>query len=182
MSANLFTGTLVRLTSGRDEAVMWARWSHDTQYLRLLDSEPQQPTTEARIRKEGNNQKLPDGKGFGFDIRMLADDRLLGFVYLGVMSWIDRDAWVAIGIGDRESWDEGYGTDAMRVALRYTFDELHLHRVSLTVFGNNARAMRSYEKAGFKREGQVRESMLRDGEFIDTVHMGVLKTEWIGSC
>lgn len=177
---DLFTGTLVRLARGRDEAALWARWSHDTQYLRLLDSEPQQPQTEARIRKENNDrdEKPHDGKSFGFGIRTLADDKLLGFVYLGVTNWIDRDAWVAIGIGDRESWGKGYGTDAMRVALRYAFDELHLHRVTLSVFGNNVRAMRSYEKVGFKREGRVRESMRRDGEFIDIVHMGVLRAEW----
>ena len=178
MTTNLFTGSLVRLAPGRDEAVLWAKWGHDTQYIRLLDSEPQQPSTESRIRKENDNETLPDGKGFGFGIRTLADDRLLGFFYLGVMSWIHRDAWVAIGIGDREFWGKGYGTDAMRVGLRYAFDELHLHRVSLTVYGNNARAMRSYEKAGFKREGSLPEAMFRDGEFIDIVHMGMLRAEW----
>jgi len=166
---DLFTGTLVRLAP-----------SHDTQYLRLLDSEPQPQLTEARIRKEDETRGLPDGKGFGFDIRALAEDRLLGFVYLGIINWIDRDAWTAIAIGERDSWGQGFGTDAMRITLRYAFSELHLHRVTLSVFSNNTRAIRSYEKAGFRHEGRIREAMRRDGAFFDILQMGILRAEWQG--
>ncbi len=178
--ANFLAGSFVYLAPGRSsENGLWASWQRDSQWQRLLDSEPPRPRTEAQHRKDDEKASLPDGKGYGFVFRTLADDQLIGFVYLGIESWVHRDAFVAIGIGNREALGKGYGTDAMRLALRYAFTELALHRVSLNVFSNNARAMRSYEKAGFKREGVLREALLRDGVRLDIIYMGVLRHEWL---
>jgi RimJ/RimL family protein N-acetyltransferase len=66
----------------------------------------------------------------------------------------------------------------MRITLRYAFEELDLHRVSLSVWAVNARAIRSYINAGFKLEGRVRESMQRDGTRMDMLLMGVLRSEF----
>jgi RimJ/RimL family protein N-acetyltransferase len=98
---------------------------------------------------------------------------------LEVESWPNRDAWVAIAIGERENWSKGYGSDAMRVLLRYAFSELNLNRVSLVVFGYNERAQRSYLKVGFKLEGRQRERVRRDGTRYDMVFMSVVRDEWL---
>jgi RimJ/RimL family protein N-acetyltransferase len=178
--ASLFKGSLVYLAPGRvAESGLWARWQRDSQWMRLLDSEPPRPQPEAHHRKEDEGAGLPDGKGFGFCFRTLADDQLVGFVYVGILSWVHRDAIVAIGIGDRALTGKGYGTDAMRLTLRYAFAELDLHRVTLNVFSNNVRAIRSYEKAGFRHEGRLRQALLRDGARLDIVYMGILRDEWL---
>lgn len=178
--ADLYAGSLVYLAPGRiAEVGLWAHWQHDTQWMRLLDSEPPHQQTEAHHRKQDEEASLPDGNGYGFCFRTLADDRLIGFVHLSIVSWVHRDAFVAIGIGNREELGKGYGTDAMRLALRYAFTELGLHRVSLSVFSNNLRAMRSYEKAGFRYEGRLREVMLREGARFDLIYMGILRPEWL---
>ncbi len=85
---------------------------------------------------------------------------------------------MGISIGEKEYWGKGYGTDAMRVVLRYAFTELNLHRVSLTVFEYNPRAIRSYEKAGFTLEGREREAVFRSGKRTDMIYMGVLREDW----
>jgi hypothetical protein len=178
--STLLEGRLVRLARGYtpdQHTALWARWNRDAQFKRLLDSEPPRLYSEAQLRKDAE-EELPDNKGFGFDVRTLTEDRLIGFTYLGIASWVHRDAWLAIGLGDRDHQGKGYGTDALRITLRYAFEELDLHRVTLNVFANNARAMRSYEKAGFRSEGRLREAMLRDGRRIDIVYMGILKEEF----
>jgi RimJ/RimL family protein N-acetyltransferase len=113
-------------------------------------------------------------------IRMLNSDRLIGGVGLWLESWAHGEAWVGIGIGDRDFWGSGYGTDAMGLILRYAFTELNLRRVSLEVFAHNPRAIRSYEKAGFRREGVIRSDCRRDGQRWDSVFMGILRDEWLG--
>ena len=113
-----------------------------------------------------------------FSIRTLADDMLIGFIAFDSLNWTDRDAYVAIGIGEDAFWSKGYGSDAMRVMLRYGFSELNLHRISLTVFDQNPRGIRSYEKCGFKVEGRIRDFLLRDGKRSDMLHMGILRQEW----
>jgi RimJ/RimL family protein N-acetyltransferase len=63
--------------------------------------------------------------------------------------------------------------------LSHAFERLALHRVGLTVFSYNIRAIRAYEKAGFRVEGRLRDAIMRDGRYFDEVQMGVLATEWL---
>jgi RimJ/RimL family protein N-acetyltransferase len=62
--------------------------------------------------------------------------------------------------------------------LEHAFTRLNLHRVSLSVFSFNERAIRAYRKAGFVAEGRAREAIWRDGRFWDEITMSVLDREW----
>jgi RimJ/RimL family protein N-acetyltransferase len=62
--------------------------------------------------------------------------------------------------------------------LRIAFEEMDLHRVCLSVYAGNRRAMRCYEKCGFRREGVQRKAVLKRGDWIDVVLMAVLREEW----
>ena len=104
--------------------------------------------------------------------------RLIGLIGLHTVFWLHREAFMGIQIGEREYWSKGYGTDALRVLLRYAFNELSLARISLSVLEGNARAMRSYEKCGFKYEGRERQAWIYDGRRWDEVYMGLLREEW----
>jgi RimJ/RimL family protein N-acetyltransferase len=114
-------------------------------------------------------------------IRALEDDRLIGDTGLDGVRWSHGDAFVGIGLGERQYWNKGYGTDAMRIILRFAFTELNLHRLTLNVFEYNRRAMRSYEKAGFAVEGRQRGWIHRDGNRYDLIYMGLLRSEWEAS-
>ncbi|HXQ36514.1 MAG TPA: GNAT family protein, partial [Anaerolineales bacterium] len=80
---------------------------------------------------------------------------------------------------ERDFWGRGYGTDVMKVILRYAFMEINLRRVTLSVFEYNPRAVRSYEKAGFVHEGRMRQFLNREGKRWDMLFMGILRDEWI---
>lgn len=178
MKTALFQGELVRLTAaGSDaDAETMAGWSRDSEFLRLLDDDPVQPWSVKRVKEDWAEE--PKHNQFPFLIRTLADDRLIGFIGLFGVRWTHGDAWVGIGIGDRAYWGKGYGSDAMRVALRFAFTELNLHRVSLFLFDYNTRALRSYEKVGFVVEGRLRQAMARGGQRQDDLCMGILRDEW----
>ena len=92
---------------------------------------------------------------------------------------VGRDAFVGLGIGETEYWSKGYGTDVMNVLLRFAFTEINLKRVTLTVFEYNPRAVRSYEKAGFRHEGRLRDLLYREGRRWDNLFMGILREEWL---
>jgi RimJ/RimL family protein N-acetyltransferase len=115
-----------------------------------------------------------------FSIRTLAEDKLIGELGLDVVSWPGRDAFVGLGIGETEYWSKGYGTDVMNVLLRFAFTEINLRRVTLSVFEYNPRAIRSYEKAGFRHEGRTRKVLNKEGKRWDVFYMGILREEWMG--
>ncbi len=178
----LFQGELLRLAAlnvETDGEVM-ARWKQDTEFARLLDSDPVRPSTpvEERTRLE-RDETSPNAVVFG--LRTLTDDKLIGFVALDGIAWHNGTAYVAIGIGERDYWGKGYGTDAMRLMVRYGFEALHLRRISLDVFDYNPRAYRSYLKAGFKEEGRLRGYVHRDGQRWDMIYMGILREDWLAS-
>ena len=85
----------------------------------------------------------------------------IGNVGLHSINWKDRSAVLGIIIGEKDHWNQGYGTDAIRTALGYAFSRLNLHRVSLQVDAENTRAIRCYEKCGFRHEGTLRDAVSR---------------------
>jgi RimJ/RimL family protein N-acetyltransferase len=72
----------------------------------------------------------------------------------------------------------GLGTEATRLILEYGIEQLGLHRIELGVYSFNPRAQRAYEKAGFVVEGVRREALLWDGEWVDSIVMSVLASDW----
>jgi RimJ/RimL family protein N-acetyltransferase len=175
---DLFRGQLVHLSAPReDDAEAFSRWSHDAGYLRAVDTDFARPITskEAAERFPGGES---DPNTVAFRIRTLEDDRLIGFVAIHSIEWNNRAALLAIGIGERGYRGKGYGTDALRLVLRYAFEELNLLRVGLDVISNNAAALRAYEKVGFVHEGTMRKAVLRDGRHHDRLIMGILCEEW----
>lgn len=179
MTTSTLTGQLVRLTAVNTEtdAAAFARWSRNTEYWRLLDSDPPMPRTAKQRQEEMDKHEIRD-TGYFFGIRLLNAESLIGFTGLWLDSWLHREAFVGIGIGEPDYWGKGYGTEAMQLALRFAFVELCLHRVALLAFAYNTRAIRSYEKSGFVHEGVERRYMLRDGQRADVLVMGILRSEW----
>ncbi|HEX9680299.1 MAG TPA: GNAT family protein, partial [Anaerolineales bacterium] len=87
-------------------------------------------------------------------------------------------AELGIMLGEKTLWGRGYGTDTMRILVRHGFDTLNLNRIFLRVYESNLRAMRVYDRLGFREEGRLRQDHYVDGTYEDTVIMGLLCEEW----
>ncbi len=103
-----------------------------------------------------------------------ADSALIGAVYLLEIDWVNRSAEFSIQIGEAEARGQGFGAAATRAALAHAFDDLNLHRVWLTLLASNARAESLYKKAGFEREGVLRDAAFKEGRYVDVVTMAIL--------
>jgi UDP-4-amino-4,6-dideoxy-N-acetyl-beta-L-altrosamine N-acetyltransferase len=101
----------------------------------------------------------------------------IGNTGLHDINWLHRNAEMGIVIGEKQYWGKGYGSDAARVLLRFAFDEMNLHRVQLTVYEDNVRAIRAYEKCGFRQEGRLRDAIFRKGRYYDMLLMSILSDE-----
>jgi len=173
----LFKGEKVKLVPLDLEKEMkyWEEWDLDSEYQRLLNDAPAVPVSGSLAKEhfEENN-----GSGALFMVHTVADERVIGFIELAGFDWAARSGWVGIGIGDPDYRGKGYGTEAMQLVLDYAFRGLNLNRVSLNVFAFNKRAIRSYEKCGFRYEGTQREVIFKEDQRWDIIDMGILRTEW----
>ncbi|WGV60887.1 GNAT family protein [Brevibacillus brevis] len=105
-------------------------------------------------------------------------NRPIGITSLIQIDLKNRNAECIIDIGEKEYWGDGYGREALKLLLDYAFLEMNLHRVSLRVFSFNERAIKLYERLGFKQEGISRQFLFREGKWHDIVYMGILQQEY----
>jgi RimJ/RimL family protein N-acetyltransferase len=176
--ADLFRGPRVRLAApSRADVPTLVRWHDDPELLRLWDSSAARPKSEEALNAWLDGL-LKDKESVVLAIRPAGGDSLLGLIDFDGIEWTHGAAYVGIVIGDRCHWGQGYGTEAMGLALRYAFQELNLHRLSATVFDYNPRSIALFESAGFTREGVFREFVLRDGRRHDMLLFGLLRHEW----
>ena len=115
------------------------------------------------------------GKVVQFMICNLSDHKALGSVYIRDIDRTHNKAEYGIFIGEADARGRGVGTAAAKLMLRYCFEEEKLHRVYLRALAGNARAVRSYEKAGFIQEGYLKEDVCIDGEYVDVIWMAAVK-------
>jgi RimJ/RimL family protein N-acetyltransferase len=104
----------------------------------------------------------------------------IGHVRFFALDPHDRRAALAIGIEDPAYLGKGYGSEAIRLALKYIFST-GLHRISVRVTAGNDRAIACYRSCGFQVEGREREAVFVDGRRQDDIIMGVLEGEFAGT-
>jgi RimJ/RimL family protein N-acetyltransferase len=109
-----------------------------------------------------------------FAIRRLDSPAPIGTCQLHDVHPVHRSAELQIRIGDASSRGQGLGTEAVRLLVEYGFGTLRLHRIALHVFATNLAAQRAYEKAGFVREGVLKDAAFVGGHFVDSVVMAIL--------
>ncbi|KAK7690351.1 hypothetical protein QCA50_007008 [Cerrena zonata] len=119
---------------------------------------PQGPKTKDWFRDKLDNVAL-----FHIVIEEKATGDYVGWLYMVAKETKNRDAVFAIVLSSTHQ-NKGYGKEIMDFVVDYAFKNLALHRLSLSVFGNNPRAREVYLKAGFKEEARIRKGLWIDGE------------------
>jgi RimJ/RimL family protein N-acetyltransferase len=161
----------------REDLAHIRRWANDPA-IRGLTGEAT-PMSEAgadefleRVRRESDR--------IWFVVTLRENDRPIGEAGLLRMFHPWRNTDLTLIIGEQDAWGQGYGTEALSLLLDYAFGYLGFHRVSVGVVGFNERAIRLYEKAGFKKEGIQREGYYYNHKYHDFVMMSILEDEFRG--
>lgn len=161
----------------RSDIPTFVRWINDPEVIRNLLL--YLPISQAQ-EEQWFEDYLRDTNRHIFGIETL-QGKLIGNVALEHVNWKDRCAELGIVIGEKDHWDQGYGTEAVRALLGFAFREMNLHRVFLRVFEDNVRAIRCYEKCGFQHEGRLREAEFSNGRYRDELLMGILCSEFLAT-
>ena len=114
-----------------------------------------------------------------FTIIDLATEQAIGRGMLFSIDLVNRGAMLGIIIGEKAYWGKGYGTDATRLLLEYTFTLLNLNSVMLGVFTRfNERAIACYRRVGFREIGRRRQARIIGGQKHDAILMDILAEEF----
>ncbi len=157
------------------------RWTNDPEYLRMIYPEPARPLSQAQIKKkyEAIEKAIQEERNqFYFTIRMRSDDHLIGFAQIFWIEWTHGAANIRLGIGEPQDRRHGYGSEILRLLLRFSFTELNLYRLTASVPEYNQAALRFFKKSGFIEEVRRRQALQRDGRRWDNLLLGILRQEW----
>jgi RimJ/RimL family protein N-acetyltransferase len=118
------------------------------------------------------------GSEFVFGIEVNENQQLIGTCSLFSISSMHRKAELGIAIWNKQYWDKGLGQETLKLLLSYGFDFLNLHSIFLLVNADNSRAIRAYEKVGFKHAGRTRDAVYQSGKYLDLLIMDILEDEF----
>ncbi len=119
-----------------------------------------------------------EGKSFTFAIIHKETDLYIGNIEIDIINQNSRRGVIGIAIFNQDYWNRGFGTESIQIILNFAFNVLNLNSVELEVFANNQRAIRCYEKSGFKQMGVRREAVFLEGEYIDSLLLDITFNEW----
>lgn len=152
------------------------KWRNDTELMELFDF------TMIFSNYSMVGKDILNNKSSGILEFLIAENitnRPVGMCKLSNIDYINKKCNCSLFIGDAECRGFGYGTEAMKLLVKFAFEDLNLNRVGLWVFDFNKRAIKSYKKCGMKVEGIMREGIYRNGKYHDVYLMGILKQEYM---
>tara|TARA_B100000745_G_C20040054_1_gene354404 strand:+ start:128 stop:595 length:468 start_codon:yes stop_codon:yes gene_type:complete len=142
-----------------------ARWINDAEVNQFLSMGAQPLTHEDEVTFVQNAYKTDAHVVLG--IWHNADQKLIGNTGFHQIDQLNQTASFGIVIGEKDYWSKGVGSEALDLMLSYAFTIRNLRNVTLSVFGQNARAIRCYEKCGFVPVGTYTAHRFKSGAWQD---------------
>lgn len=160
-----------------DVGPRYLAWMNDPEVTRFLEARFGHWTLEELAEFVAGRSKAVDD--YLFAIVDQNGARHVGNIRLGPISRVHGTASVALMIGERACWGQGYGTEAIRLICKLAFEDLGIRRLTAGIYETNMGSIAAFKKVGFATEG-CRRSHWRDGDrYVDGLLFGLLRTEWI---
>lgn len=161
-----------------EDAEIFTKWLNDFQVTDYIGRSTKIMTVEGE--KKWLEDSLKDNDVM-LSIIKKEDNQMIGNMTLFEINNINRTATLGIMIGETENMSKGYGTEAIRLMMDFAFNYLNLNNIMLNVMEFNKRAIRAYEKVGFKEFGRRKEASYINGKYHDIIYMEMLKKDFTES-
>ncbi|HSQ90256.1 GNAT family protein [Romboutsia sp.] len=174
----MYYGEKVCLRAYKEEDISIAsKFVNDKELKKLLVTTIPFPMTYWEEEEWIKSQKSNNEGTYNFAIEDIETNKYIGGCGIQNVNWLARVATVGIMIGDKNYWGRGYGTDAMKVLINFIFNDMNINKIRLGTFSFNERAIKSYEKCGFKVEGVLKDEIFKDGKYYDEIIMSIFNNK-----
>jgi RimJ/RimL family protein N-acetyltransferase len=154
------------------DAPIIRKWHNDPDLI-LLARIGRKRTTLKQERADIRNASKSKDQAYHIIIKQ-SDDTAIGFLRFNFIDRTSGNVWLRVMIGEKTAWGKGYARDALQAYLRWLFHDVGIHRITLECYSTNTRAVKFYERLGFKKEGVLREAVVIDGTYHDIFSYGML--------
>jgi len=165
-----------------DNAEKLNAWENASELLYSNDDQPEErePDSLEDTRRflERISEYTPDSRIIHYAIHLKGNNELIGYGMIALIDRYNRRCKVGITIGDQRYWGKGLAKEALKAVISYCFETLGLNRIGAHIYAFNDRSIRLFEGLRFRREGTIRQSVHKKGQFVDEYIYGLLKSEW----
>jgi RimJ/RimL family protein N-acetyltransferase len=156
-----------------NDAEKYATWLNDLEVTTFTKLAPQSITIEKEKEILSSLSKFHN-----YSIVDKQNDQLIGSCGLLDIDDIHKSAEIGIIIGDKNYWNKGYGTEALSLLIDYSYKFLNLYNILLRVYSINEKAIRCYEKIGFKKIGERRKALRRNLQTFNFIYMDIIPEDF----
>jgi diamine N-acetyltransferase len=177
MEASVLRGvkTVLRPIEETDLALLW-KWENDSELTYFLNADRHRTMSKDEVARR--YRQVRSDPSMELFIVETQDGERIGMIGYDNLSIERQSCRVYIGLGEKQYWGCGFGSDAMCALLEHHFTDLQLERVYLSVYDFNQRAISSYRKCGYRVDGVRRNVALVDGEWCDSIEMSITATDF----
>ena len=164
----------------RSDAGSIQKYANDPAVARFLPLLPHPyGMSDAREWINLTHRTFRDNTAYHFGIENGESGEIIGMMSLRNINRNDLNAEVGYFVA-RKFWGRGIATEALRLILRFSFEQVGLYRVYAVVHDENIGSVRILEKLGFTREGVWRKASRMGKRWHDVYAYGILKDEFSG--
>ena len=156
-----------------NDAEIYTEWLNDLEVIENL-------SIYNSIINVGTEKEILEklSKEHNYSIIENETNELIGSCGFMELDHLNQTAEAGIFIGNKKYWNKGFGTEAFQLLLDYGFKALNLNNIILRVYSFNERAIKSYEKIGFKVIGKRRGALNRGNKLYDIILMDLINKEF----
>lgn len=159
-----------------DDCLLFAKWEKDprvTKFFTISDDRNYEEIVREHFERKNDPTQVE------FTICIAESGEAIGRIYISnINPHYDSLDISRIYIADTNNRGKGYGEEALRLALKWAFNEMKVERVTLDHFADNIIANNLYRKIGFVPEGKMRHAGKKNEIYVDLCLMSILKDEY----
>jgi len=126
-----------------------------------------------------NNKTINNRKAYEYAVYLSSNGDFIGFADIEVFNQNNFGGCGEIGYFLLpEFWGNGFATEIANLLLNICFSNLKLHRVSASCNSNNLQSEKVIKKIGMKKEGELRKTRLKNGNWDNELKYSILVEEW----
>ena len=155
----------------------YLRWINDREIIDYLETSHFPKSRQDLINYVRNINNNPNYAFFA--VIQKSKNKYIGNAKLGPIDWINRTAVYGRIIGEKSEQSKGYGKEIAKLLLHYAFIILNLNKVTAGAVADNIASIKSNEKIGLEIEGNLKEQIYQNGQYKDTIIMGITKSKYL---
>ena len=151
----------------------YPNWFEDPEVCKYNNHEPGTKTKQDFINYI--NSVYNNKNEYVFAICDKKDDTHIGNISIQRIDHKNKNAEIAIVLGERSYWGKGVGKEAWKLTMEFGFNQIGLHRLYCGTHVENVGMQKLALACGMEKEGIQKDAMFKNGKYVDVILYGATK-------